>query len=84
MDEFKERLLNLEKRAKVEEDFCVVGRLIGDLDEDTRAVLERVLKSSASTRSIWIELKNAGFRIDRNLIATHRQGKCFCIEGDSE
>lgn len=84
MDELKQRLLGLERKAKNDEDFCVMGRLLSDLDDETRGVLERVLKSSASTRSIWLELRASGFSIDRGLVAHHRQGKCLCIKGDSE
>lgn len=84
MDELKQRLLGLERKAKINDDFCVVGRLLSELDDETRGVLERVLKTSASTRSIWLELQAAGFSIDRGLVASHRQGKCLCVKGDSE
>ncbi len=84
MDELKQRLLGLERKAKIDEGFCVVGRLMSDLDDETRGVLERVLKSSASTRSIWLELRATGFSVDRSLVTQHRQGKCLCPKGDPE
>ena len=84
MEDLKTRLLDLEHKAKIKEDYCVVGQLISELDEETQEVLARVMRSTASTRSIWLELRAAGFSIDRGLVAMHRQGKCFCPEGDGQ
>lgn len=84
MGELKQRLLGLEEKSKTADSFCVVGRLLSELDDETRDILGRVLKSSASTRSIWLELKAADISVDRGLISTHRQGKCLCIKGDSQ
>jgi hypothetical protein len=84
VDDLKDRLEGLERKAKIAEDFCVMGRILSDLDDETSAVLQRVLGSSASTRSIWLELRASGFAVDRGLVATHRQGKCVCPKGDPE
>lgn len=82
MSELKNRLLNIETQAKNKDVLCVVGILLEELDEETRQVLERVLRSSASTRSIWLELRASGYRVDRVLLRLHRIGKCNCVEGD--
>lgn len=83
MEGLKGRLLGLEKKANLHEAFCSVGRMISELDAETKEILERVLRGSASTRSIWVELQDAGYTVDRGLLAMHRQGKCACPAKES-
>lgn len=59
---------------------CPVGRILTDLDEETNKVLVTLLDSDISTRSIYIELKAAGYKIGRDSVILHRDKRCRCYD----
>lgn len=78
MSELSEALKKLESKDEV--DPCPVGKLLGEIEDDARSVLIRVLASSASTRSIHNELVKAGYKIGRDTVENHRKKWCRCRE----
>ena len=73
-----ELLLRLNKLGEHPAKPCPVGKLIGEMDDETRAAFESVLSSRAATRAIHTELKSAGIRISRDTLSDHRNGWCRC------
>lgn len=65
-------------------DVCPVARIAAQLDQEDRAALISVLKSTASTRSIHSALRAAGHQIDRQLLGYHRKGLCLCARKEEE
>jgi len=80
----KDSLNALVAKANQQATQCRFGRLLNvELDEQTSAALDSAMRSSASTRAIWLELKNEGIRIDRVSVAEARacyrgQAECKC------
>lgn len=61
---------------------CPVTKLVSSLPEEEATLLDRVMKSNASTRQIHSELTASGFKIGRDTIANHRNGWCRCQGGN--
>lgn len=59
-------------------DVCPIQRIMITLDEEDRAALRTVLKSTASTRSIHTALRSAGHSISREMLGMHRKNLCLC------
>jgi hypothetical protein len=59
---------------------CPLGRILTELDEETNKVLVTLLDSDISTRSIYIELKAAGYKIGRDSVILHRDKRCRCYD----
>lgn len=57
---------------------CPVGKLLSEMDEDTRTAMESALQSRAATRAIHNELISSGIRIGRDTLSAHRNGWCRC------
>lgn len=58
---------------------CPVGKLLSDMDDDTRAAMQSALDSRAATRAIHNELISSGIRIGRDTLSAHRNGWCRCV-----
>lgn len=52
-----------------------VERLLSELDEETGEVLKGLLVGKASIRSIFDELKDAGYHISRDSLSDYRRRK---------
>ena len=60
---------------------CPAQRLIDALSEDEAQVLADLLTDrSVSTFRIWQALRAEGYKISRDTISIHRQGRCYCAK----
>lgn len=75
MSELSERLKSLNGGAATP---CPVGKLLNDMDKETAEALRSALLSRVATRVIHAELVNAGIKIGRDTVASHRNGWCRC------
>ena len=72
-----ERLLALENEREIT---CKLGTAINDMDEETKAIFMRVIKSKVSTRTLTFALNDAGIEVGRSSVGLHRAGRCSCKE----
>jgi hypothetical protein len=64
---------------------CPTQRLLDALSEDEARVLADLLADrSVSTFRIWQALRAEGYRISRDTISIHRQGRCYCAKATSK
>lgn len=75
MGELADRLKSVGKFAVAP---CPVGKLLSEMDEDTRIAMQSALDSRAATRAIHNELISSGIRIGRDTLSAHRNGWCRC------
>ena len=85
MGELAGRLVEIETNQQ--QRTCSVQRLFQKLDEEDREALQRILSSKASTRSIHLAIRKAGYSLERQALAFHRVNRCYCFiteEGSHE
>ena len=82
MTDLAQRLKELEERSSLNT-LCSMGKLLLDIDDESRGILIRLLESDiVSTRSITMELQSSGFRIERQTVTAHRSKRCNCRRGE--
>ena len=60
-----------------EDDVCKLGHLIKTMPPEEAEALENALKSKASTRAIFYEVRKY-YEIGKTTMENHRFGRCAC------
>ena len=76
MGTLRDDLSRLEYRSRL----CSVGKVLAGLDDDLRTELAEILADETVTLQPLSRLFYArGWRIHRDTIQKHREGKCICV-----
>lgn len=63
---------------EVREDGCSFGKFVRSLPDETRSLLEGLLRSGISNQRLRHEIAQEGHRFSRDTIGDHRNGRCNC------